>query len=183
MSGTDVKQENEAKYLLRENGTEYLEEGFSTLYESIDDLIADVQENGKHIHQGYMSVGLGRALASELGVRIDFEAEEARLRNEDGVLTFTIKGKGGASRTEFERGVSQDIFDRYWNETEGQRVEKLRLKKKYGDYTAEFDYYLDERDLIVVEVEVPSPEELEALVPLGKNVTENTKYKNKNLAK
>ena len=49
-------------------------------------------------------------------------------------------------------------------------------------YTVEFDVYTD-RDLIVAEIEVPSLDMLASLPVLGKDVTEDKRYKNKNLAR
>ena len=58
----------------------------------------------------------------------------------------------------------------------------MRIKKSYKNYVIDFDVYMD-RNLITAEIEVPNLEEADKLVPLGKDVTDDPKYKAINLAK
>ena len=67
----------------------------------------------------------------------------------------------------------------------GRRIEKFRLVKSYEpipELNVEFDVFIDGRDLVLGEIEVPSLETLKLLKPLGEDVSEEPKYKNKNLA-
>ncbi len=175
--------EIEKKYLIRENGTDYATEALSQLYLSVQALIKDVLQNGKLIRQGYLPLEKGSELSDSLGMDVDFDPSEVRLRDKAGTFYFiTLKGSGGLSRNELETEIGQDIFNEYWSETEGRRVEKVRLNRPFEGHTAEIDVYTD-RDLIVAEVEVPTIQDAERLSALGKDVTNNKAYKNKNLAK
>ena len=138
-------------------------------------------QNGKSIRQGYRPLGAGTELSDRLGMNVDFTPSEARLRDKAGTLYFTLKGTGGLSRSELEVEVKQNVFNEFWGKTDGRRVEKVRLNVPFKVYTAEIDVYTD-RDLVVVEVEVPTVEEANKLPPLGKDVTSDKSYKNKNLA-
>jgi len=177
-----MAQEIEKKYLIRENGKDYATFFLSKMFPSIQELKKDVAKNGKSIRQGYLSLDKGMELSDRLGINVDFAPSEARLRDKVGTLYFTLKGSGGLIRNELETNIEQEVFDEYWPKTEGKRVEKIRLNKPFEGYVAEIDVYGD-RDLIVVEVEVPSLLDAEKLSPLGKDVTTDKKYKNKNLVR
>ncbi len=177
-----MAQEIEKKYLIMENEIIYFTEVLRQLYPSILSLKADVAHHGKFIKQGYLPLGTGSELSDLLGIKVDFKPTEARLRDKSGTTYFTLKGNGGLIRNELEVKVTQEVFDKYWSKTSGQRVEKVRLSKPFGDYTIEIDVYTD-RDLIVAEIEVPTEQEAEKLKPLGKDVTTDKNYKNKNLAR
>lgn len=172
----------ERKYLIREEGLDYAKDALFQLYESVDSLIDDVYEHGKRIRQGYLPENIGMELATRLQMSVDFDPKEARLRDKDGKFYFTLKGEGGLSRSELETKITSKLFDKYWLGTEGRRIEKVRLKVPYRGHVVEIDVYTD-RDLIVAEVDVPTLADAERLVPLGKDVTKDSKYKNKNLAR
>jgi CYTH domain-containing protein len=175
--------EIEKKYLIREGITEYFTEAFVLNYSSIDFLAREVFEKVKKISQGYLEIDKGLHLAKEiLKMNIDFEPKEARLRDKASRFYFTLKGEGNLSRSELEQEITSGLFNEYWPETKGKRLEKFRLKKPYQRYEAEFDIYTD-RNLIIAEVEVPTIADVKMLIPLGKDVTDDKKYKNKNLAK
>ncbi|MBI4151484.1 hypothetical protein HY496_00810 [Candidatus Woesearchaeota archaeon] len=174
--------EIEKKYLLSEKGIDFSTDALSPIYASIDQLTEDVLKRGKSIRQGYLPLTAGLELGAILKLDIPFEPCEARLRDKAKTFYFTIKGDGGLARSELEAEIDQTIFEAWWPQTEGKRVEKVRLSKPYQRYCLEIDVYTD-RDLIVAEVEVPTREEAEKLVPLGKDITEERRYKNKTLAK
>jgi CYTH domain-containing protein len=195
MGGKEV----EVKYLIMEGGKEHIEKGFFILYPPTDAtreevyrndsdmiltkaLLADVFANGKKIKQGYMPVENGMEIAALIDLEVDFKPSEARLRDKGGKTFLTLKGEGGLTRNEVETEIHKDLFADLWHLTEGRRVEKVRLEKPYGAYKAEIDVYTD-RDLIVAEIEVPSEEEAGKLTPIGLDVTEDKRFKNKNLAK
>jgi CYTH domain-containing protein len=175
-------EEIERKYLIRENGIDFTTNTLLQMYPSVQTLKKDVIQNGKSIQQGYLPLSSGLELSNKLDMNIDFNPCEARLRNKAGILSFTLKNSGGLSRNELERKVDQNIFDKYWPKTKGKRIEKIRLNRPFEGHIVEFDVYLD-RDLIVAEVEVQSIKQAQKLSALGKDVTNNKSYKNKNLAK
>src|SRR3989338_11581216 len=167
-----MTQEIEKKYLLRENGINYA--------------TAAAPRNlfpgrGQKIKQGYLLPEDLEKICAELHHTPEFKAEEIRLRQKGLDFYLTLKGEGTLQRNEEERAVSQSFFERHWPKTEGRRVEKIRLSVPHGKYLAEIDFYTD-RDLIIAEIEVPTLEEAAQLLPLGKDVTEDKRYKNKNLA-
>ena len=177
-----MAEEIEKKFLLSENGIEFITDELHKIYSSMDALKGDVLANGTPIKQGYLPLEAGEEIARLLNMEYDFKPNEARLRDKGGKLYFTIKGKGGVSRSELEEKLNQETFDRFWPKTEGKRVEKIRLNKPYQHNTLEIDVYTD-RELIVAEIEVPTIEKASLLIPFGKDVTEDSAYKNKNLAK
>lgn len=174
--------EIEKKYLIREGITEYFTEAFVLNYSSIDFLAREVFEKGKKISQGYLEIDKGLHLAKMLNMAVDFEPKEARLRDKASRFYFTLKGEGNLVRSELGQEINSELFNEYWPETKGKRLEKFRLKKPCQRYEAEFDIYTD-RNLIIAEVEVPTIADVKMLIPLGKDVTDDKKYKNKNLAK
>ena len=175
-------KEIEKKYLIRENGIEHASEALLQMYNSVEALKKDVLQNGKSIRQGYLPLYAGLKLSDKLGMNADFDFNEARLRDKAGKFYFTLKGSGGLSRNELETKIEQEVFDEYWPMTKGNRVEKVRLNMPFEGHTLEIDVYTD-RDLIIAEVEVPTTDAAKKLSSLGKDVTTNKTYKNKNLAK
>jgi CYTH domain-containing protein len=174
--------EIEKKYLLRDDTGTYVSEILKAIYPNFEELTDDVKNNGKPIRQGYLSIEMGINIAQELNLNLEFEPVEARLRDKAGKFFFTLKGDGTVERDELEKTIDQDVFNSYWPKTEGRRVEKIRLGKPFNDRTLEIDFYLD-RTLTVVEVEVGSLEEAENFPTLGKDITKDRGFKNKNLAK
>ena len=177
-----MADEIEKKYLIREGAADFSTEAFLLNYHSIDFLAKEVFEKGEKIRQGYLEMDKGLHLAKELKMNLDFEPKEARLREKAGRFYFTLKGEGNLLRSELELKITPGFFYDYWPETNGRRLEKFRLKKPYQKYDAEFDLYTD-RNLIIAEIEVPTVADAQRLVPLGKDVTDDKRYKNKNLAK
>lgn len=175
-------KEIEKKYLLRENGINHTTEAFYKLYDSVEDLEKQVRENGKFIRQGYLSIEAGINLAKILGMQFSFEPSEIRLREKAGSYYLTLKGAGDLVRDELEKPIPWLVFDNSWDSTYGSRVEKYRLKIPYNNFSIEFDVYTD-RNLMMAEIETPSIEIAESLKPLGKDVTNDPRYKNKNLAR
>jgi len=177
--GTEI----ERKFLLMENGQDYSAPQLMTISRSVEDLELDVFSHGKSIKQGYLSMQDGIRLARDLGmVWTDFSPSEARLRDKGGIFYLTLKSSGNLSRSEIEKEIPQGTFNIWWQLTQGKRIEKFRWAKPYEGHILELDVYLD-RELIIAEIEVPSVEIAYSLIPLGKDVTEDPKYKNKNLAK
>lgn len=178
-----AKKEIEKKYLIKENDEIHLSGEFLWLFPSVDALIALAKENGERIVQGYLPMGMAKQLSVEANLKdIGFRPWEARLRQKGARYYFTLKGAGGLERNEAETEVPKEFFQKHWKLTEGNRIEKVRLAVKDGTNTAEFDVYLD-RDLITAEIEFSSQKAARRCLPLGLDVTENERYRNRNLAK
>lgn len=177
-----VQDEIEVKYLLYEKGTDYTKKDFLKLYDSIEDLVNKIDEYGKKVTQGYLSDKVSKNLCDELNIKPEFEPKESRLRKKVDKYYFTLKGKGKVKRKELEREIDKEIFEKYFENTKGNRVMKLRFKESYRNYEIEFDKYIN-RDLIVAEIEIDSENELKLLPKLGKDIKDDNNYKNRNLAK
>ncbi|MFW6025063.1 MAG: hypothetical protein ACOCRX_01855 [Candidatus Woesearchaeota archaeon] len=177
-----VKDEIEVKYLLYENKINYTQKDFFNIYNSLTDLINEVNMYGKKITQGYLNKNFCMEICKELNIDLNFRSAESRLRKKVNEYYFTIKGKGNIKRKELEKQIDYELFDKYFKKTNGKRVEKLRLEKKYKNYIIEIDHYID-RDLIVAEIEVDNQTELDFVPKLGKDIKDDRMYKNRNLAK
>lgn len=144
-------------------------------------LVADVPEDldrsdAVDIRQGYLVTGAHDDHAS---VRVRDAGREGR--------TLTVKaGRHGAERTELEWTISDAQFDAAWAHTEGRRITKRRHRVRLGDRIAELDVFDgDLAGLVLVEVEFPSNEAMDAFVPppwFGRDVTDDERYANAALA-
>ena len=127
---------------------------------------------GAMIRQGYIVVADG-------GV-------ELRIRQKGSRFFQTIKAGEGLSRTEIEIELSHDQFQQLWPHTEGRRVRKTRYALPVGNLTAELDRFDGGlAGLLLVEVEFSSVDASRLFEPpdwFGADVTEDRRYKNKQLA-
>ena len=127
---------------------------------------------GAVIRQGYL-------IDAEGGV-------ELRIRQKQARFFQTIKAGEGLSRTEIEIELSQDQFQQLWPYTDGRRVSKTRYTLPVGNHTAELDRFDgDLAGLVLVEVEFASVDASREFSPpdwFGADVTEDGRYKNKQLA-
>ncbi len=139
-------------------------------------LIAQLPENigkGVEISQGYV--------ISEAG-------KELRIRRKGVQCFMTAKGDGNLSREEWETVIPEWVFNIMWSETEVHRVEKIRYTIPTGDgLVMEFDEYLGTLSgLFTLEIEFPNEDQAKDYVlPShinGKDVTDDKRFKNKNLA-
>ena len=174
--------EIEKKYLLRENGRDYATDGFFILYPDVNSAMQDVLKLGRRIQQGYVPVSAGIEIAKMLEINLDFTPVEVRLRKVGPNHYLTLKGEGGISREDAECEISSDVFKLHWDATNGRRVIKIRLEKPYDGYTLEIDVYTD-RNLMVAEIELPDLKSSRSIIPVGLDITEVERYKNRNLAK
>lgn len=130
------------------------------------------KRDGAKIRQGYVIV-------SQEGV-------ELRLRHKKEKYYQTIKMGEGLARTEIEIELTQPQFDKMWPHTVGRRVDKTRYAIPVGGHTAELDLFEgDLTGLTTVEVEFASVADSQAFTPpnwFGSDITEDKRYKNKNLA-
>ena len=115
------------------------------------------------------------------------DSTELRLRQKNDSFFLTLKGSGGLVRVEREAEISEQQFETFWPETEGRRVEKERFTGRLpGGLSFELDVFRgDLSPLRLVEVEFASETEAHEFVPpewFGADVTEDKRYKNKNMA-
>ena len=129
---------------------------------------------GVVIRQGYLSVG----------------NPEVRVRAKGENYFLTRKGGAGFVRQEEEYEISKEAFEILWSLTEAARIEKTRYEIGGDDGLLweidEFQTRLTE-GLFTAEVELPDestvPEIPPAIVKVIQiDVTDDAKYKNKNLA-
>ena len=201
------RKEKERKFLLREDGIGYTEQpGFGQHYESEERMVYDVLSNGVHLEQGYLPLPVALSMIESLDLdlytlltQFDLTTEDlaerlipgqddrsfvARLRrSSEGTYELSLRGNGYEEKPVFEDEVSESLFNDYWDETKGHRVEKLRLTKRpiFG-VRIDWDLLLD-RDLMVVEYEVADIAHFQGLLPPGVDVTMIGRYKMRNLAR
>lgn len=175
--------ELEKKYLLKEGTTTYTSFDIDLIYtkhrrdmNSEWELIDEVD-----IEQGYLDCIYARHIAYErCSVDVLFPIKDARVRKQGRKLTLAFKSDGALARHKVEIPIDQDLFDELWQQTKGQRVIKTRFIYSDGKHEIKINVYND-LPLIVAEVEFLSEKEAEAIVPFGKDVTADAKYKNRNL--
>lgn len=132
-------------------------------------------------------------------VAITEDGTEVRLRKKWQKFFQTIKSSWNKIRDEFEIELTKDQFEALWDSTAGKRVEKTRYEIPYEYETTgkewqkikvtkkiELDIYYGNLDwMLSAEVEFKTEEESNKFVTpewFGKEVTDDKKYKNKNLA-
>ena len=116
---------------------------------------------------------------------------EGRLRRtvkHDGsiVYTHTIKRGTGLIRQETERTISQEEFDKFWPRTKGRRLSKARYFVTVDKHVWTVDDF-DELDVVMAEIELPTPETNVTLpdwlaAVLVREVTEEPEYRSYSLA-
>ena len=140
-------------------------------------LVASLPENleqypNKEITQGYLA--------------ITSDGTEIRLRKKGSKYFQTVKTGGGKVRGEFETEITEDQFNVFWQATEGKRVEKTRYEIVHEESLIELDVYRNNLEtLLSAEVEFKTEKESDQFVApewFGKEVTEDSRYKNQNLA-
>lgn len=130
------------------------------------------QFEGKEIQQGYMSVS--------------DDGTEVRLRKKGDTYTLTVKSEGDLIRKETEVKLSEAQYSELWVTTIDKRVEKIRYEIPCKEHTIELDLYTGTLEgLIVAEVEfsgISDAQEFSKPDWFGEEVTNDSNYKNKNLA-
>ena len=130
------------------------------------------QYPSEKIVQGYLS--------------IDANGAEVRLRKIGERYFETYKGTGRLQRTELEIELSGDQFSTLWPGTEGRRIEKIRYQIREAGQKIELNVFRGNLEgLVLAEIEFPSREKSREFEPpnwLGEEVTEDSRYKNQNLA-
>jgi len=139
----------------------------------IENLPRDLEKYPRHeIRQGYLAV-------TEDGT-------EVRIRHRGQQYFLTVKSGGSLQRDEVEIKLIRDEFSRLWPLTLGRRIEKVRYELEQAGNIIELDVYGSSlKGLVTAEVEFQSFEDSESFVPpewFGREVTQDERYKNKNLA-
>lgn len=119
-------------------------------------------------------------------IAVTSDGTEVRIRQKGDTYFQTIKGDGGLVRSESEIQLTKAQYDNLWQATAGRRLEKTRYEIVLEGATIELDVYKgDLAGLIIAEVEFSSVRESENFPQptwFGREVTEDARYKNKNLA-
>lgn len=114
------------------------------------------------------------------------DGTEVRLRQKGQTYFLTVKSGGRLQRDEVEIKLTCDQFTRLWPLTIGRRIEKVRHEIEHAGNFIELDVYGSSlKGLVTAEVEFQSLEDSESFVPpewFGGEVTQDERYKNKNLA-
>jgi len=113
---------------------------------------------------------------------------EVRIRKKGGEHFLTIKGDGALIRNEWEQKISQEAYKYLLPASIGSVIKDRYEINLPNNKVAEVDIYrgdLEGPNHITVEVEFGSKEEADVFeVPdwFGKDITNDARYKNKNLA-
>lgn len=139
----------------------------------VDKIVFDISQfDSSEIVQGYISIGK--------------DGSEERIRSRNGIFTRTITESMGLLKRGKEVEISEGEFNQLWKLTKGRRVNKTRFIIPYNNLRIELDIYHGSiNGLITAEVEFPSEKSANDFRPpswFGLDVTEDTKYKNQNLA-
>jgi CYTH domain-containing protein len=112
---------------------------------------------------------------------------EHRVRRQGDKYFYTIKTQGGMVRREDDKEIPQKDFEKLWHSVGPTgKIEKTRYFVPYDGKTIDLDVYEDRLfGLVVAEVEFPSLIEAKRFIApewFGTEVTEDKRYRNKNLA-
>ena len=111
----------------------------------------------------------------------------SRVRKMGNKYYYNQKGLGTLVREENEKEITEETYNKIIKYRIGRTINKLRYRIPLDDEVdAELDYYLDDLSpLVTVEVEFKSLEDANSFVVptwFGKEITEDVRYKNYNLA-
>ena len=124
---------------------------------------------------------------SEIRIR-----RETKIKKGKEVHTYYRTEKQGSGKVRKETApdaslITKEEFDALWPKTEGKRTEKIRYEIMRKGYTIELDIFKGELSgLKIAEVEFDSEEKSVKFKPpkwFGKELTEDERFKNKNLAR
>lgn len=119
-------------------------------------------------------------------VAIEDGGTEVRLRRKGERYFETVKSGHGLERMEAEIELSREQFEELWPTVGDRQVEKIRYEIPRGDLAIELDVYAGRlAGLMTAEVEFGTVAESEVFEPpiwFGVEVTEDERYKNRNLA-
>ena len=138
----------------------------------VDVIPAEVKKiKGSVVQQGYICLTKNR---------------EVRCRQINEKFYLTIKSDGNLTREETEVELNENQFRAIWDTTESVRIYKERCKINFGKHIIELDTFKGNLSgLLLAEVEFDSIEDADGFANpdwFGKEVTNDKRYKNKNLA-
>jgi len=111
---------------------------------------------------------------------------ELRIRSMGKRYYLTIKGEGSLKRKEIETEITKAPFNNLWPHTEGKRIEKQRYSINYGSFKIFIDEFAGKyAGLMIAEIEFPNEKQAIEFDPppwFGKEITHNSKYRNRNMA-
>jgi CYTH domain-containing protein len=141
-------------------------------------------QNGEEYKQGYITdFEAAREMLEELKIEIDFKPNTVRLRSiADKTFILTLKDKKETKRREVEWELDKKTFYKFWKLTKGARITKRRYETVIKKQAAVLDAFTD-RYLLMAEIEVMDEAQLENLPKLGYDVTTDSKFTNKAMAK
>jgi CYTH domain-containing protein len=125
-------------------------------------------------------------------VAVAEDGAEMRIRAMSAKYTVTVKSQSpgnqtGMSRVEYEMPIPRSLFAKLWEQTEGNKIEKVRFYIPHNEHTIELDIYFGELEgLITAEVEFETEAAANSFVPpswIGEDITKNKAFKNQNLAR
>jgi hypothetical protein len=178
----------ERKFLLFENDNDYSALSFVQIHPNIKKLMTDVLVQGYDVEIGYLPLDSGILLARDLEANIDFEPEEVtlnstRISSGRGNFFLMLEGTKSAQKYRMAKRVSSDFFVGYWNLTHGKRILKTVRGESFRGSPLEVEIYKDGRDLVLGRMHFPSSDKSRAVSPIGKDVSTDEKYQDKNLAR
>lgn len=116
----------------------------------------------------------------------DKEGAEIRIRQTDKSYFMTVMTPNTKKTEELEIRISREQFENLWKSTKGRRVRKRRLEYKEKGTRYFIDIFQGKlKGLMIAEVRFRREEDaIEFKNPkwLGEDVTDNKKYKPRNLA-
>jgi CYTH domain-containing protein len=146
-------------------------------------LYSKALENGDAYEQGYiMDMDAARGVVEELGIQVEFQPNTVRLRKTPSMYILTLKDKKETKRREVEWELDKRTFLKYWPLTKGHRVTKRRFITKNKGFEIIMDAFTD-RYLLMCEIEVKDEALLDKLPKMGFEVTGDSSWTNKKLAK
>lgn len=113
---------------------------------------------------------------------------EVRIRKKEEDYYLTFKGEGTQKRDEDETPIDKKVYDILLMTVQGKLIEKIRyVIPLYDGLVAELDiYHGDLEGLMTVETEFKTDEQADSFIApdwFGEEITEDKRYKNKNLAR
>lgn len=141
-------------------------------------------ERGDAYEQGYiLDMEKAREVVVELGIVPQFEPNTIRFRKiNNSRFIFTLKDKKETKRREVEWELDRKTFNHFWPLTTNARITKRRYIKEVKGNEITFDAFTD-RLLLMVEIEVKDEELLKTLPKMGFEVTGDSNWSNKKMAK
>jgi CHAD domain-containing protein/CYTH domain-containing protein len=181
--------------------SDWLSDAGAPFFERVSDLAAELgrrsSPNDMEIEHKYLLKRLPLATVDAPSVEIEqgyLPGEKLverlrRVRFADGAEKWfrTVKAGKGLERAELEEESDADVARAMWQLTEGRRVHNRRYSiRGSDDLVWEVDEFLD-RDLVLAELELPTPETKFAMPRwlkdvLDREVTEEPEYSNARLA-